>query len=460
MKEIFLPPDLERIHSSPLNIPEDNLIKALAESLSKHGFGGLVTEHDVADFLKHMSCSKTNGDEEHNMEKIKRHIHNYLHTHMSSFLKNEEELNNEYNILRVKRSGDIESIKIICEKKHFAYGSFNQIYHGILKTTIENHEVDTPVVVKVSSKPDNIEDNFTELFIHAILSIYQRRFLKNKYNNNLITPFILTSYNKDTSEFVTILEYVNGDITGLLRSNSTSSLAKKNMIDEVIFYQSCGLIPLQKDLKFIHGDNHTSNVFYILDKENEDMKYFFADFGFTRIEINSNILCAGYFQGFESMKSSPYYSSRKDLMQLIYSTWKYFLYSYDLFNTPEINMHNVELHIFNINMDTRYYSIYYPDIYTRDGNGNINNEMYAIFDPREMLKFFKANKPKYNNALCQKMIGPKWNNYIADSDDNEHNEDGDEGGGGASKPPHLTGGYDLYKRKYLKYKMKYTMLKK
>ena len=123
-------------------------------------------------------------------------------------------------------------------------------------------------------------------------------------------------------------------------------------------------------------------------------------------------------------------------------------------------MRKVELHIFNINMDTRHFSIYYPDIYTRDGNGNINNEMYAIFDPREMLKFFKANKPKYNNALCQKMIGPKWNNYIADSDDNEHNEDGDEGGGGASKPPHLTGGYDLYKRKYLKYKMKYTMLKK
>jgi hypothetical protein len=421
------------------------LIKALSESLSKYGFGGFQNESDVIDFLEKMSCS--NEDTESNIEKISTCVKTYLEKNMSNFTKTEKELNNEYDIYRVKQSGDFEEIKIICDKQYFAKGSYNEIYHGTLKTGIENYMVDTKVVVKVCTFPDNIEDNFTELFIHAILSIYQRRFLQNQYNNNLITPFILTSYNKDIHEFVTILEYVHGDISGLLKSPSMSYETKKTIIDEVIFYQSCGLIPLQKDLKFIHGDNHTGNVFNIFNYGDNTFKYFFADFGFTRIEINSNLLCAGYCKGFQSKESCSYYSSRKDLMQLIYYMWKYFFPSYDLFNIPVIYMSRVEYYIFNIDPKNKYYSIYYPNIYTREGYENINNIIYTFFDPHEMLKILQIMKPeKFNNALCQKMIGPKWTTYLADD-------------GGGAVPPSLTGGYAMYKKKYLKYKMKYTMLK-
>ena len=209
---------------------------------------------------------------------------------------------------------------------------------GILKSNINGHIKESPIVVKICSHPDLLTDNFIELFIHAILSIYQHRRLNNK-DAKLVTPFILTSYLPQTREFITLLEPIDGDLKGLLKSSDSDM--NMEIAKEAIFYQSCGLIPLQKDLRFIHGDNHPGNVFY----KNIDgkRKYFFADFGFTNITVNGNLLCAGCINAYERDATAHYFSPRRDLIQLTYNC---FIYEFLISNISEFRIKLLQENMF------------------------------------------------------------------------------------------------------------------
>ena len=390
-------PFISRVNSAPLNAPSDSLVDALVESLSKHGFGGFKNDSQLSDFLAGISF--TSNDKE-TRDKIKTHIHGYLEDNMSTVTH----MGYDYTIGRKTYSGGINAINFSREEMSFASGSFNSIYRGVLKSDINNYKAGSNIIVKICKDPRNIEDNFIELFIHAILSIYQHRILNNK-RATLITPFILTSYNKISHEFVTVLAPVDGDLGGLFNKEKTT-VYKKKIAEEAIFYQSCGLIPLQKDLRFIHGDNHQGNVFYT--SNSDVIKYFFADFGFASIMINSNILCAGCFNGFKKNITGHNFSPRRDLMQLVYIIHQYY-YSGIQNDIPAIS--DILRHIFSIPGVKPQHSIYYPNIYVHDGIQNIGDDAYSIFNPNNMLEYFKKNK-SYNLELCKNMVGDRWDEYI------------------------------------------------
>jgi hypothetical protein len=386
------------------------LITALAESLSKHGFGGLTSEKLVIDFLENMSC---NLDEEEKIisSKIKETICVYLKNNMSLFTNEGE---NKFKIFQKTNCVETPEIIIKYDTELFENGIYNDIYKGRLITPFEHYEKGTKIIVKISHDPLYFLDNFTELFIHAILSIYESSILHNKKNKRIITPFIIASFSKETNKFLTILERLDGNLGDLFQEDEDNIEYIKNIANEAIFYQTCCLVPLQKDLKFIHGDNHAANVFYRT--YNEKRQYFFADFGFTCIEINSNKLCAGYFEAFNCMEMSKFYSCRKDLIQIVYLINKDYL---DLYNTDNNFGTIINLNLIEKNICTDVQSIYCPEIYTNKGLENINNEKYSIFDPPNMLKYYLGNKI-FNPKLCENIIGPKWNEYINIEDSNDN----------------------------------------
>jgi hypothetical protein len=158
--------------------------------------------------------------------------------------------------------------------------------------------------------------------------------------------------------------------------------------------------------------------------------------------INSNLLCAGCFSGFNKNITAHNFSPRRDLMQIIYVLNRFFYK--ELVHDINFRIPIISYHIFNISPVNPEYSIYYPDIYTRTGLGNIGHDLYSIFNPKNMLDYFKKNKD-YNVELCKNMIGDKWDEYI-------------ENNSGASKE--LSGGADIFEKKYLKYKIKYDNIKK
>jgi hypothetical protein len=161
---------------------------------------------------------------------------------------------------------------------------------------------------------------------------------------------------------------------------------------------------------------------------NEKIKYYFADFGYSRIKINDFLLSAApeLFIGLEYVE---YYNNRKDLMQFtdnVLSDEK------SLLNQDEINKLKLEEIKKNIKKDL-YSPFYSKRLFIGDGLYNLDNENYSIYEPLNMINYL-SELLEIDSSYCKEMIGEKFKLYI--------------------QP--MQGGN--YYNKYIKYKNKYKTL--
>jgi hypothetical protein len=407
-------PYISRIQSVPLTESNETteLTDILCETLSKHGFAGIDNPEKLNLLLENISYENYLYGEYKYYYYIKQYLSKYVAKY--EVLENDRS-NTKIKIKRFRLDESIEEIDIIYKNYPFAEGVSNSIHRG----KIGNKNI----IVKKCKDTEQLINNFNELFIHAILSIYQHRFLQQK-QALLITPLIIISYNESTQTFITILEPISGDINSLIEQVSEADI--KKIIYNTIFYQSCGLLPLQNDLEFIHGDNHTGNMFY--SNINGKIKYYFADFGYSRIKINDFLLSAAP-KNYLLKKYVEYYNNRKDLMQFTDSVLSYID---KMLNEDEINTLKLKEIKKNIEKN-KSYPFYTKRLFTGEGLYNLGNENYSIYEPLNMINYL-SELLNIDSSYCKEMIGEKFKSYI----------------------PSMQGGN--YYNKYIKYKNKYKTL--
>lgn len=368
-------------------------MSALTESLSKHGFGGLDTPEKLNEFLRRLNFS---GPKKSFRQRIEPAIKQYLTENMSHV---RHKAGQKYIITRKKMTG-IEEIEFRRPGTAIASGSYNSIYMGTLRSNIgDMYQQGEKMVVKVCKNPYEIVDNFLELFIHAVLSIYQYRVLKNK-SSILVSPFVLTSYNPDTREYMTLLEPITGDLNELVRSKSHE--AGLSLARGAIFSLACGLAPIQNTFKFMHNDNHSENVFYKLVTSRH--KFYLADFGFSRIELFGNLICAGSFNNLAQDIGREFVKS-KDLMHVAYDL------SGVLDNTDfnrEFKIDSIEQYVIDKQLagDQKHFSFYYPRAYPL-----MRNLLFQTFEPENMIRHFEKTHG-YQVSHCKNMVGDEWYKHL------------------------------------------------
>lgn len=170
---------------------------------------------------------------------------------------------------------------------------------------------------------EEVMENFLQTFIHAYLSEYQKTYLKNE----TIIPIDYYGFNQRYKFCSTIVEKMDGTLFFIL-ANNFIPFENKIIILVNCLYQIVQLLEqLQEDLKFVHNDLKSDNIFFkfvdsSLDPkklfEINNLKFYLGDFDTSRMELyDLTLMCELDFI------PNRNFSSKKDLFlftnSLLYS---------------------------------------------------------------------------------------------------------------------------------------------
>jgi hypothetical protein len=389
---------LRRRNSIALDIHGTGIIKSISESISKLGFDDLDTEDKVNALLTKLDTSKINYSNiygTYDQNTVHRVISEYVLTSMASASTVSRPGSKLVTISRIIHDGSRETIFLNLEGVPLGRGTFNTIYNA---TKVDDDA--SKFVVKISkpltSKNEFIEA-FLELFIHAILVVYQLR-EKHLQKNTLIATLNIVSFNRATKEFITLMPKLDGTMSDYIRRVPLDSA--KTEINKALMQISCSLTALQKDFEFNHGDCKSDNIFYISNESGKN-KYCLADFGFSRIKLGDYILQGQIFDPTLG-KFCGQYGKRHDIALLIY-----YIFTYNYIGDPRDSIEYQSAyreysnklkytdlkeiaHIVTISGESTFrqemFALYTEHIYTHSGM-NLNDPKFNFYEPNEMAKF-------------------------------------------------------------------------
>ena len=162
-------------------------------------------------------------------------------------------------------------------KKHLKDGSYHDIFlvdHISKKNMILRKQKD-------NTKGDFF-DSCSDFFIHSFLSIYYLRIIKN---SDVIPHIHYVGINNRCNKFMGIMNLYTGTLFDVLVNNKIKSSIKKKITFKCLHHIAQQLLILQNKLKFNHNDLKVNNIFYQFNEDIKDIKFYLADFGFSRIEI-------------------------------------------------------------------------------------------------------------------------------------------------------------------------------
>jgi hypothetical protein len=389
---------LLRQESVALDIHGTGIIKSISESISKLGFGNLDTEDKVNAFLAILDTSKINYSNlsgTYNENIVHRTIIDYILTSMASARTISSGPNNVVSISRKKHDGSLDKPIILRLEEIIGAGSFNTIYNA-RNVDDDTSEFVVKITNPISTKSESIEA-FIELFIHAILVVYQLR-EQHLHQNTLIATLNLVSYNKETEQFYTLMPKLDGTLADYIRRvPRVNAIAEMN---KALMQISCSLTALHKDFEFNHGDCKSDNIFYIRNGPDK-IKYCLADFGFSRIKLGDYILqgqifdpvlgkfCGQYGKRHDiallvfHLLTYVYIGQRRDSIenQLAYREYTNKLKYKDLNDVATAVTNSGESGFSQVS-----FAIYTEHIYTHVGM-NLNEAKFNIYEPNEMAKF-------------------------------------------------------------------------
>jgi hypothetical protein len=244
--------DLEQSPNNDLNIL-DNIIEVFNEMPSL----GIFNPYVLLDLLA-----------EKKIKLLKDFLRN--NTNILTFNYSKKYLN--YNFY-------LDGERIFNLKKHLKDGSYHDIF-------LVNYLSKKNMILR--KQKDNTKGDFfdscSDFFIHSFLSIYYLKIIKNP---DVIPLIHYIGINNRCNKFMGIMNLYTGTLFDILVDNKIKNSIKKIIIFKCLNNIAEQLIILQKKFKFNHNDLKVNNIFYQYneDEDIKDIKFYIADFGFSRIEI-------------------------------------------------------------------------------------------------------------------------------------------------------------------------------
>jgi hypothetical protein len=289
---------------------EKNYWKTIKPELIKYGFD--IDQY----FLDNISLKTNNEYIKDKILKLPSYIYNFNNS-----------LNTSKIIIKKCNSTGEEIIKFDVDA-FLGKGSYNNIYR------IKDLSNGISYVLRSSifklNKIELLINNYIETFIHAFLSIYQKKYLlndKTTINNNCGIKNILKLryFGFDTMNdcINTILDLMDGTLYDILHIKKIPLDRKIKILLKAIIQITYLIENLQTNFKFVHNDLKSNNIFYkILDVNKFDkyhpdnINFFIGDFGSARFELNEKLIV-----GNKDLAKDTSFNSRKDLLLLINSLY-------------------------------------------------------------------------------------------------------------------------------------------
>lgn len=382
----------------------------------------------------------------------------------------------EVTINRNKTDGSVESFNVT-KLESFSNGLEKEIYKGIIFDEKNEIGISMPrdillIIHKNKILGDTIRINqiFNEIFINAILSLFESKFLrKDKYVPEGVANMITNSYVLIDGEIhlISLINKFDGDLNeyiNLQKDNCTCNLSE--LVKDLFFQVSNTYEILHNVFQFQHNDLHLGNIFY-KNKGNQNISYLMGDFGLSsiRIYVDSDILPdhdprENIFIAKKSKINQEIITLQNDGKYCIdYDFYKMALFTNitlksNGINVNEIMFNNTTDKIRKINSVRKFKNsgrINLMTVFTRIG---VIKELYL--DLIELNYNFIKNINDYLIRIRYPMnlhetyfkIGP----IPVDIFDEDHGTDYEE-------PPLIPFDDKKYYKKYIKYKSKYLALK-
>lgn len=290
---------------------EKNYWKTMKPELIKYGF-------DIDDFFLDNISSKINNEYiKEKIFKLPSYIHNF-----------DESLKNNNKIMIKKCNLNGEKIINFEADAFLGKGSYNNIYRIKDMTNSINYALRSSIFKL--NKIEFLIDNYIETFIHAFLSIYQKKYLlndKTNEDNNWHIKNILklkyVGFDAVNNSINTISDLMDGTLFDILHIKKIPLDMKIKILLKALVQITCLIEDLQTNFKFVHNDLKSNNIFYkILDLNKPDkyipdnINFFIGDFGSSRFELNGKLII-----GIKDLAKDTSFNSRKDLSLLINSLY-------------------------------------------------------------------------------------------------------------------------------------------
>lgn len=413
---------LVRQESIGLDIRGSGLIKSINESISKLGFGDLDTEDKLNNLLMKINTAGIDYSRftrTYNEAEVYTAINEYIMTSLAFTTTYGDNI----TVSRLKHDGSADVPLRLRMGTVLGRGTYNTVFNA---TNLD--DVSQRFAVKVSHSLDDkneLIEGFMELFIHAILVVYQRR-EQNLHKNSLIASLDLVSYNRTTKKFYTIMPKLDGTLADHIRKVSREQAPTE--INKALMQLSCSLNALQKDLQFNHGDCKPDNIFYVRESERK-LRYCLADFGFARIKIGDYVLQGQIFDD-ELGKFCGQFGKRHDIALLLCYLFRH-IYTGKITDRASERLKYLDYinkfkyaDAFRVassvissrltRFDEPMFTFYIEQIYSNTTNGrdnNLNNDIFNIYEPNEMAKFL-VDEFELTYDECLSTLGDNTYSYM------------------------------------------------